>query len=474
MGSPQGRPGEVRPVAFTFLYVAIAVASFLLAKPIRNGLFLAEFGPYRLVYVYVAVPLVLSLFVPLYQALAVRVGQRAVITGSLGFLCLNVLAFWWGFTYHPAPWMAAAFYVWVNCYGVIAPVQAWTFANAVFDTRQARRLFGLIGSGASLGAVVGGLLAQFLVGAVGGTINLLLVLAVLILLAAGVVNAGWSVRRKDATARPARRGRVPLASTLGLIVRTRYLGSLAAVVFIVAVVTQWTQFQFNVAVAERFADDTDALTRFFGMFNFWMGIGAFIVQILVTGPLLRRFGIAVTILVLPLALGVGSGLILVFPALWAVLLTNAFDQGLRFSIDKATFELLYLPIPSAIKNNVKSTIDLIINRIADGVGGILLGIATQGFNFYFFSVNGAGLGLRGIAAMCVVGIAAWIVVAQRLRSEDRLIYANCGDWVESLTALAEDADGRLKLLHWNAGLHVLAELAPQTAARSAVPQAVRA
>jgi hypothetical protein len=99
-----------------------------------------------------------------------------------------------------------------------------------------------------------------------------------------------------------------------------------------------------------------------------------------------------------------------------VLLTNAFDQGLRFSIDKATFELLYLPIPSAIKNNVKSTIDLIINRIADGVGGILLGIATQGFNFYFFSVNGAGLGLRGIAAMCVVGIAAWIVVAQRLRS----------------------------------------------------------
>lgn len=409
------RPGEAQAVGYTFLYVAIAVASFLLAKPIRNGLFLAEFGPYRLVYVYVTVPVVLSLFVPLYQGMAARVGQRHVITLSLIFFCLNVIGFWWGFRYHPAPWLSAAFYVWVNCYGVIAPVQAWTFANDVFDTRQARRLFGLIGSGASFGAIVGGLLAQFLVRPVGGTVNLLLVLAALILLAAVVVNAGWKVRRRDATPRAVRGPRVPLASTLGLIARTRYLRLLAAVVFIVAVVTQWTQFQFNVAAAARFANDTDALTRFFGMFNFWMGVAAFLVQILVTGPLLRQFGIAVTILVLPLALGVGSSLILAFPLLWAVLLTNALDQGLRFSVDKATFELLYLPIPSAIKTNVKATIDLIINRVADGVGGVLLGIATQGFNFYLFSVAGFGLGLRGIAAWSLAGIAIWIVVAHRLR-----------------------------------------------------------
>jgi len=48
-----------------------------------------------------------------------------------------------------------------------------------------------------------------------------------------------------------------------------------------------------------------------------------------------------------------------------------------------------------------------------------------------------------------------------LRGDAGQIYANCGDWVESLTALAEDDAGRLKLLHWNAGLHVLAELQPQ-------------
>jgi len=67
--------------------------------------------------------------------------------------------------------LSGVFYVWVNCYGIIAPVQAWTFANMVFDTRQARRLFGLIGSGASLGAIAGGLLARELAKRV-GTIDL--------------------------------------------------------------------------------------------------------------------------------------------------------------------------------------------------------------------------------------------------------------------------------------------------------------
>ena len=60
------RPGEGLPVLLTFLYIWVVVASFLLAKPIRNGLFLGEHDAYDLVYVYAAVPLVLSLFVPGY------------------------------------------------------------------------------------------------------------------------------------------------------------------------------------------------------------------------------------------------------------------------------------------------------------------------------------------------------------------------------------------------------------------------
>src|SRR5204863_8821843 len=77
------RSGEGRRVLFSFLYVAVVAASFLLAKPIRNGLFVLQYGAYALVYVYAAVPLVLSLFIPIYAPVAARFGSRPVAVGPL-------------------------------------------------------------------------------------------------------------------------------------------------------------------------------------------------------------------------------------------------------------------------------------------------------------------------------------------------------------------------------------------------------
>jgi ATP:ADP antiporter, AAA family len=404
------RPGEGKSLVFTFLYIALAVSSFLLAKPIRNGLFLSEYGPQRLVYVYVAVPLALSIAVPLFGRMAVREGQRLILTGSLLFFCANVLLFWYLFRFHESAGLPAVFYVWVNCYGIIAPVQAWSFANSVFDTRQARRLFGLVGSGASVGAIVSGLIAYVLTPRI-GTVNLLLVLAALIALAALVVNLGWKARRFEQRSTAAGRPSSPFRDALAAMQRSTYLRFIGAMVFIVAIVTQWTQFQFSLAATERFGGDRDLLTSFFGSFNLWLGLAAFAIQLFATGPALRTFGVGVTILVLPVLLGLGQLLTVVAPALPAVLLTNAFDQGFRFSLDKATFELLYLPLPSRVRVGVKSVIDVLINRIGDGLGGLLLGLATSGF----LMVPGLGLGLRGLAAITLVLIAVWSAAALAVR-----------------------------------------------------------
>jgi AAA family ATP:ADP antiporter len=406
------KPGEGLPVLLTFVYIAVVVASYLLAKPIRNGLFLREYGPYSLVYVYAAVPLVLTVFVPLYSRAVAKVGSRLVTALTLVFFASNVLAFWYAFTFHPFELLPAIFYVWVNCFGIIAPVQAWSFANQLFDTRQAKRLFGVIGAGASFGAIAGGVIARVLVGPVGGAVNMLLVLATLILSAAVIVSiANRSIRRKAYT-RGVRSGQ-PVRDAFRQIAASPYLRLMATMVFVVAIVTQWTAFQLSLEADARFAGDADALMKFFGTFNFALGIISFLLQILVTGPALRRFGIAVTVLVLPITLGFGTTLILLAPGLWSVLVTNSFDQGLRFSVDKASYELLYLPIPPAQRVPLKNAIDIVVNRIADAGGALLLGIATGGFG----PLPGLGLGLRGTAGINLVWLGIWAGVAWRLRAE---------------------------------------------------------
>jgi AAA family ATP:ADP antiporter len=405
------RAGEGLPVLLSFVYVACVVGAFLLAKPIRNGLFLREYGPYALVYAYAAVPLVLWTFVPVYNAVVARIGMRLAAVGTLTFFSLNVLAFWAAFRWSPFELMPGLFYVWVNCFGVIAPVQAWSFANQLFDVRQARRLFGLVGAGASFGALLGGLMARYLVVPVGGTVNLLLVLAALI--GSGAVTVAVASRRLRRRGPSVRRRQAPLPfnQALATIGSNRYLRLVAALVLLVAIATQWTNFQLSVVADRRFGGDADAITRFFGTFNFATGLTAFLLQVFLTGAVLRRLGVTAVVMILPLSLAFASTVTFMFPVFLAVLLTSAIDYGLRFSIDKAAYELLYLPIPPDERQPVKNAIDILGSRIGDAVGGVLLGLATGGF----IMLPGAGLGIRGTAAIIFIVTVAWAIAAWRLR-----------------------------------------------------------
>jgi hypothetical protein len=207
--------------------------------------------------------------------------------------------------------------------------------------------------------------------------------------------------------------RHPFLASLREIRGSPYLRLMATLVFLVAIATQWTAFQLSLVADERFAGNADAMTAFFGLFNFTLGSVSFVLQLFLTGPALRRFGLVVTILMLPLSLGIGSVSILLAPAFWPVLLTNAADQGLRFSVDKATYELLYLPLPPALRAPLKNAIDIVVNRFADAAGGVLLGLATRGF----FMVPGFHLGLRGTATVNLCVISLWLVAAWRLRFE---------------------------------------------------------
>jgi AAA family ATP:ADP antiporter len=416
------RFGEGRRVLFSFLYVAVVAASFLLAKPIRNGLFVKQYGAYALVYAYAAVPLVLSLFIPIYARVAARFGSRTVTVATLLFFSSNALLFWYAFRFHAdaiavrgsfAWYLPAAFYVWVNCFGVIAPVQAWSFANLLFDTRQARRLFGLIAVGASLGSIGAGLLARVLVRPIGGAVNMLLVLAGLILSAAAIVAIAHMQLQVGGPARRTRAPRSPLADSLRRIAGSRYLRLMAAMVFVAAITTQWITFQLQLVASQRLAEDADALVRFFGTFNFALGAVSFVLQLALVGPALRRLGLGVTILILPVALATGSFTMILVPGLWSVLLTSSLDQGLRFSIDKATYELLYLPLAPAQRTQIKAAIDIVVSRVADAVAAVLLGIATEGFLLF----HGLRFGVRGTAALNLGFIGAWILIATRLRAE---------------------------------------------------------
>ena len=101
-----------------------------------------------------------GLWVSVYLRLARRLYLRQLLVNSLlffAFNCLDLLVI--AHNYRPA-WLTPVIYVWVGMFGVVAPAQVWTLANGVLTTREAKRMYGFIGSGATAGWIVGGFLTQ--------------------------------------------------------------------------------------------------------------------------------------------------------------------------------------------------------------------------------------------------------------------------------------------------------------------------
>jgi ATP:ADP antiporter, AAA family len=401
--------GEELPVLFLFLYLTLVLTSYIIVKAARDALFLNQFSAMTLPYIYVGVAVLIGLVVSVYLRVSARVGLSTLITLTLGFFIANLLLLWWAAYVRWSP-LAAVFYVWSSIFGVIVPTQVWTVANRILDVRQAKRLFPLISSGGILGSVAGGLIAAATVKRL-GTYHLLLILIPLLAVCAALARL---LLRRHAYSRsgiqpgasvPAKRGGVE--SLWKPLVHSRYLRVIAAMLALSAVVTLVIDFQFKLVVQQS-VHSRDQLTAFFGSFYAFLNFLALLFQLLAGSRLAERFGVRVTLFILPTALVTGTLLLLAYPfRLWAALFLKGSDQSLRYSIDKATIELLYLPVPQSLKAEAKAVIDMLVQRLADGIGGVLLVVMTHVF----------GLGLTGVGVFNLVLIAVWLWVALRARKE---------------------------------------------------------
>lgn len=397
------RRGEGTTAVAFFAYLVLVIACYVISKSVRDALFISRFGAFKLPYMYIGIAAIAGVFVSVYIRLARRYSHHRLVSGTLLFFAVNLLVFWWLLRFQ-FDWLYPAIYFWAGIFGVIAPMQVWTLSNFIYTTRQAKRLYGFIGAGGILGAIIGGFFSSEMVKHV-GTDNLLLAIIAFLGACVVLVNVIWRSGHGQGTGEGAAPERPQtLRESLALIVRSRYLTLIAVVIALSQLVSTVIDFQFK-AVAEQVYPAKDQLTAFFGSFYGYLGILSFVLQIFVTSRLLRRLGVGVTLFLLPLAVGAGSLALLLWTSLVAALAAKGPDQLLKHSVDKSATELLYLPIPSGIKPAVKSFIDTVLWRIADAGAGALV----------LFLTAVAGLGVRGVSAVNLGFIAVWMVALAAVR-----------------------------------------------------------
>lgn len=402
------REGEGFRSVLMFVYIFMIIASLLIVKPVRNSLFLTRYGASQLPFVYLMVAVVAALVTFSYARLIQRFRFGVVLIATLVSSILTFVFFLRALeSQHPAGWLIYAFYVWVQIFGMITTTQFWLLANYVFNAREAKRLFGFIGAGAISGGIAGGYLTRWLVPVV-GTVDMILICIAFLAVNVLLLRLIWirSAKQKYREKRQPQARVEDEESPLRVVVKLRYLRLVAGIVGIGVIVATLVDYQFS-AISSQLIRDQDSLTGFFGFWMSNLSIVSLAIQFFLTSRILTRMGVASSLFFLPLAILGGAFGIFVYPGLWSAVLIKVADGGFKQSVNKVGVEMLYLPLPSRVKNQAKAFIDVFVDSFASGIGGVLL---------ILFSVVFA-MNVRGISLVNILFIAVWIGLVLMVRKE---------------------------------------------------------
>jgi ATP:ADP antiporter, AAA family len=380
----------------------LVVGAIGMLRPIKNAVALDGLGGTHFYQVYL-ISAVVVFFVPLYLRVADRISFRALVPALAVFFALNLVAFR-AFYASGSSLFGIVFYGWYDLFAAALVTQFFMATQYFVDSRSAKRLYPLVIAGGAVGATAGGAVTGLFAESF-GVPNLMLVAAAIIVLFGVGVALVWRPEygRAPRTARPELAGSL---AELRFVLANRQVRLIAASVLLTILVKQLIDYQFN-ALSYEVYGTAEAVSAFQGRFNAatqWLPL----VALAGLRPALRRWGVGLAILLLPVAIfGSAVALAATF-GLWAAIAAKAADTSLRYSVDRAGREILYVPVPDDVKLKAKAYIDVAVEKGLGKVGAFLLLGALVGV---------LGMTYRQTAYVTVVLAAAWVLAALALRRE---------------------------------------------------------
>jgi AAA family ATP:ADP antiporter len=376
------RPGEEKLAFLLFSYFFLITAPHTIIKALRTTDLLVKMGVGALPLAYLSAAVVTALVVLFHSKIQSKISIQLLIIANLVFFAVSglvlqlILQTQYG---RRSAFLPYLYWVWASVLIVVLMTHFLMTVNEIFNPREAKRLIAFISSGGILGGIVGGLMAGVLTRA--NQAGLLLPLACGLLLACVfVVRAVFRDRQRlPAAAKPSLPGKgQPEAPKVGFkdsynaVRKNSYLTLIAGAVAIGIIVSTLIEFQFFSAATAHYSNGKD-MQAFFGFFFAGLTIFAFFLNAFLTGNLIKRLGVKLTVLLTPVVLLLCSVGVLITPfALLPAIFIKGSDESLAFSLNQTIREILYIPVASGLKFKARPFIDMFISRVAKVVAALIL------------------------------------------------------------------------------------------------------
>lgn len=400
------RPDEVRTALLMFGYSLSAMTAYNIVHPVTRSAFIADLGAANLPYALLVSGLLVGVTMQAYGWLVARLPPRWALAQMLAALAGSLLVFWVLFRTE-AQWVSAGFYLFGQIFGTLLLSQFWTLANEIYNPRQARRLFGFIGGGASLGGMVGSGLAA--VAAPSASTGGLLLMSALALTATVLIVI--AIARGERAEKVVAEGEEDRAAgwtdAWRLIRDSPDLRHIVLLVGFAAGGAIILDQQLNMAAEEFRGGDENSITAFLASVRFVLSVVALVIQVFLVKQIYRLLGVGIALLILPVSLGLTASIVLLSGALWAPALASIVDRSIRYTVDRTTREFFFLPLPPTLRRRVKAFVDVTVDRAARGFAAALVLLLIKPW--------GLSLSWPHLSVGALILAAAWLVMAVRAK-----------------------------------------------------------
>ena len=413
--------GEGATALLLMTNIFLLLAAYYLLKTIREPLILSVAGGAEVKsYSAAAIAGLLMIIVPVYGALASRVSRVRLINGVTSFFIACLLVFF-ALNRMGVP-IGVAFFIWVGIFNLMVIAQLWAFANDVYTVEQGKRLFAIVGVGASLGAIVGAFATGQLVKQ-WGPYPFLLGAAVLLGISMLLTNLVDQRERRAGAGHPATAGDEAAArgapaagsavsrgrNAFVLVFSDRYLLWIALLMLVYNLVNTNGEYILSKTVVGLYGqthgasamDEKKVIGAFYGNFFTWVNILSAVIQAFLVSRVIKWFGVRTALLVLPVVALAGYASMAFVPMLALIRGVKLAENSIDYSLQNTTRNALYLPTSREAKYKAKQANDTFFVRFGDVISARIV----------FAGTTWLGFASRQFALVNVILIAAWLVLA---------------------------------------------------------------
>lgn len=395
------KPGEGKALAFSFAYFFCLLCAYYVLRPIRDEMGI-QGGVENLQWLFTATFVAMLCFVPVFGWACSRYPRAKLLPLIYGFFILNILFFYfcYQFDWIAPAYVARIFFVWVSVFNLFVVSVFWSFMVDLFDSEQAKRLFGFIAAGGSAGAILGPTLTTLLVKSF-GTINLLLISVVFLSFALVCIYKlrDWSHHQAKPQSEAMGGG---IFDGIKRVMQSTYLLGVCGYVLLYTTLATFLYFTQAEIVRDAFLD-SDERTRVFAIMDLVTNALTVSLQVFVTGRLATRLGMPIMLTLVPAIVVVGFVALSFYPVLIVLIAVQVLRRAGNYAIARPGREMLFSVLQRDEKYKAKNFIDTVVYRGGDAVSAWL-----------YSGLTVIGVIASGIAAIGATLGVLWLLIGWKL------------------------------------------------------------